>query len=240
MVSDNTNPTFSNSLTIAGTTRWMSPELLDPDQFGLKATLPTRKSDCYALGMVIYEVLSGNVPFAAYGVVSVIQKITIGGRPERPQGTEGAWFVDCLWDTLRLCWAHQPDGRPAIQDVLECLERVSRALKPPSSADDNADDLPLAGTDPVARHSPPLARIETEEPPTGVLVPCCVDGQPCHTSSCPRRVSTIQDPGDVTVYSGDFYCVIRDNPRQSCRCLRSRHRPQGWCVPCGCTLSPVE
>ena len=32
----------------------MSPELLDPDRFG--ANGPTRESDCYALGMVIYEV----------------------------------------------------------------------------------------------------------------------------------------------------------------------------------------
>jgi len=88
--------------------------------------------------MVIYEVLSGNAPFATHGVVSVIHKVTAGRRPERPQGTEGAWFVDRLWDTLRLCWAHQPEGRPAIQDVLECLERVSRDRKPLPSVDENA------------------------------------------------------------------------------------------------------
>jgi len=38
----------------------MSPELLDPERFGLpdspEANRPTRRSDCYALGMVIYEV----------------------------------------------------------------------------------------------------------------------------------------------------------------------------------------
>ena len=42
-----------------GTTRWMSPELLVPEQFGistLEPDRPTRQSDCYALGMVIYEV----------------------------------------------------------------------------------------------------------------------------------------------------------------------------------------
>ena len=42
-----------------GTTRWMSPELLVPEQFGispLEGDRPTRQSDCYALGMVIYEV----------------------------------------------------------------------------------------------------------------------------------------------------------------------------------------
>lgn len=33
----------------------MSPELLDPTHFGSKGN-PTCESDCYALGMVIYEV----------------------------------------------------------------------------------------------------------------------------------------------------------------------------------------
>ena len=33
----------------------MSPELLDPSHFNSDG-LPSRESDCYALGMVIYEV----------------------------------------------------------------------------------------------------------------------------------------------------------------------------------------
>ena len=47
------------SFTAGGTHRWMSPELLDPERFGIpqsEGDRPTRQSDCYALGMVIYEV----------------------------------------------------------------------------------------------------------------------------------------------------------------------------------------
>ena len=47
------------SFTGGGTRRWMSPELLDPERFGIPESednRPTRQSDCYALGMVIYEV----------------------------------------------------------------------------------------------------------------------------------------------------------------------------------------
>jgi len=47
------------SFTSGGTYRWMSPELLYPEQFGIpqsEGDRPTRQSDCYALGMVIYEV----------------------------------------------------------------------------------------------------------------------------------------------------------------------------------------
>ena len=44
------------SFTTGGTIRWMSPELLDPERFGVEGDRPTKKSDCYAFGMVIYEV----------------------------------------------------------------------------------------------------------------------------------------------------------------------------------------
>jgi serine/threonine protein kinase len=56
-------PPFSNDSLVSfipgGTHRWMSPELLDPEMFGLpelEGERPTKQSDCYALGMVIYEV----------------------------------------------------------------------------------------------------------------------------------------------------------------------------------------
>ena len=38
-----------------GTFCWMAPELLDSPRFCSNGR-PTRESDCYALGMVIYEV----------------------------------------------------------------------------------------------------------------------------------------------------------------------------------------
>ena len=46
------------SFTAGGTYWWMSPELLHPEGFGIPKSenRPTRQSDCYALGMVIYEV----------------------------------------------------------------------------------------------------------------------------------------------------------------------------------------
>jgi serine/threonine protein kinase len=62
----------------------MSPELLDPGSFGLEKSYPTRESDRYALGMVIYEVLSGRAPFAPHK--APVLKILRGERPERPQG----------------------------------------------------------------------------------------------------------------------------------------------------------
>jgi serine/threonine protein kinase len=80
------NKSYSlNSSADGGTVRWMSPELLDPDQFGFEDSRPTKESDCYALGMVIYEVLSGQAPFTPYKDFIVMRKVTEGERPERPR-----------------------------------------------------------------------------------------------------------------------------------------------------------
>jgi len=41
---------------LGGTVRWMSPELLTLGRFGNSDDRPTKRSDYYALGMVVYEV----------------------------------------------------------------------------------------------------------------------------------------------------------------------------------------
>ena len=40
----------------SGTLMWMSPEVLWPEKFGYRNARPTKESDVYSLGMVIYEV----------------------------------------------------------------------------------------------------------------------------------------------------------------------------------------
>ena len=104
----------------------MSPELLDPPSFGFQNGRQTKESDCYALGMVILEVLSGRSPFPRDHQQSVtIFKILNGERPERP---EEVWFTDDLWGTLKRCWSPRPETRPTVETVLECLDRVSLAI----------------------------------------------------------------------------------------------------------------
>ena len=108
----------------------MSPELLDPE---IPIHQLTKYSDCYAFGMVIYEVLSRRVPFHQYLGFIVASKVLKGDRPERPGGVERVWFeADDLWELLKQCWAPQPEDRPGIEDVLQCLEKISKSwISPP-------------------------------------------------------------------------------------------------------------
>ena len=104
----------------------MSPERLDPIRFGVKDGRATKESDCYALGMVVLEVLSGQVPFTEdRSDFVVMQKILDGVHPERPQGVEGARSTDELWGMLQRCWLPRPDHRPTAERVLECLIDVA-------------------------------------------------------------------------------------------------------------------
>ena len=105
-----------------GTIRWMSPELLNPESFGLKDSRPTKESDCYALGMVVYEVLSRRMPFSGDRQATVMLRIVNGERPRRPQGRRGVWFTDALWEMLELCWKPQPCDRPSLKALIQCLE----------------------------------------------------------------------------------------------------------------------
>jgi len=105
----------------------MSPELLSPQKFGFEKIRPTKYSDCYALGMVIYETISGHFPFHQHVDLVVVVMVIEGKHPPREAG-----FANGLWKMLELCWAFQPKNRPSIEDVLQWLESsdLSRPLPP--------------------------------------------------------------------------------------------------------------
>ena len=124
----------------------MSPEFFDPE---IQDCSPTKYSDCYALGMVIYEVLSGHVPFYKFSNLVIPGMIFGGKRPSRPEGSEGVWFRDDVWTVLEHCWTSQPNDRPGVEEVLQCLEEASRvwmspspqAIASPSTSDSPASNL---------------------------------------------------------------------------------------------------
>ena len=132
-----TDPSTITSLTVTGAggaVRWMSPERLNPKSSG---GYPTIESDCYALGMVIYEVLSGQMPYAQCSPPDATWKILNGEHPSKPQGAEGAWFTTGLWGMLELCWNRQPGDRPTLNVVLRYLQDVTQPSRLPGGRSNN-------------------------------------------------------------------------------------------------------
>ena len=72
-----------------GTYRWMSPELLDPEGCHSDGRF-TLQSDCYALGMVIYE-------------VSVVALIVMSPRLHIPGSDWPQTIPRYAW--YHICWA---------------------------------------------------------------------------------------------------------------------------------------
>ena len=126
----------------------MSPELLDPERFNLEGSHPTKESDCYALGMVVYEVLSGQTPFAPSKVPVVLE----GRHPRRPQGAKGRLFTDALWEVLGLCWKVQPSERASAKAVFQALGGNLSLVQLASDAD---EDMEI--------HSDSLSNIRAED-----------------------------------------------------------------------------
>ena len=155
----------------------MSPELLDPK---VKYHRQTVYSDCYALGMVIYEVLNERVPFYGYRNEVVSGKVLGGDRPERPEGAEEGWFTNYVWELLGRCWMPQPGDRPSIEDILQCLEKVSGSWTPPPFTQESSDIVLVESTDTdgtpppseVSSHSPLVKLEEVAAIANGVRLAC--------------------------------------------------------------------
>ena len=99
--------------------------------FGVKDNRRTESSDCYALGMTVYEVLTGQMPFPLLCKEVVVTKVVyLGDRPKRPQGAEGKWFTDGVWGMLGRCWEPKPSDRPSIVLVFLRLWQASKSWTP--------------------------------------------------------------------------------------------------------------
>ncbi|KAF9789485.1 kinase-like domain-containing protein [Thelephora terrestris] len=197
MVSDPGSQLSSSSQLHGGTTRWMSPELIDPGIFGLKKGHRTKPSDCYAFGMVMYETISGREPFHG---TSHLRAMLMALNSERPSREEE--FADGLWEVMERCWARQPDNRPDIENVLRYLESVSQPREPPSEmpppvTGGEADKSPVyteADTDPdiegVFRHSASVSK--TPGPPSASGAAFTVAGGDANNS--PGKCAQNQTP----------------------------------------------
>ncbi|TCD67222.1 hypothetical protein EIP91_000351 [Steccherinum ochraceum] len=103
-----------------------APELLDPQAFGLKTAEASFESDVFALGSVVMELCTGQLPFTGLGPelssFQLLTRIVGGARPARPSvDDDGCVMDDRLWSLTTACWAHDPTSRPSAMDIVEIL-----------------------------------------------------------------------------------------------------------------------
>jgi len=110
-----------------GTVRWLAPERLIPENFGLShAQARSAASDVYALGMIIYEVFSGEIPFyETSNTFSLVLRIEDGVRPSHPGDRARPGLTANIWAFVCKCWDGDRYRRPNAKDLEAALYQAA-------------------------------------------------------------------------------------------------------------------
>ncbi|GAB0095553.1 Insulin-like receptor [Sergentomyia squamirostris] len=96
--------------------RWMSPESLKDGVF-------TSSSDVFSYGIVLWEMATlASQPYQGLSNDQVLRYVIDGGVMERPENCP-----DKLYNLMRDCWQHKPNGRPSFIEIVRLLLDDSNA-----------------------------------------------------------------------------------------------------------------
>jgi serine/threonine-protein kinase len=113
---------LSNGKFVLGTAKYMSPEQAMDDSLG-------PGSDLYSLGVVLYEMLTGEVPFDADSAVGVAMKhVTEPPHPPMEKNPEVPEALDAV--TMKLLEKKPEDRYPGAAELVADLSRVRDDLLP--------------------------------------------------------------------------------------------------------------
>ncbi|KAG8709397.1 hypothetical protein FRC11_005589 [Ceratobasidium sp. 423] len=177
-----TETTRNSSLTL----RWSAPELLTGSGMHSKA------SDVYALGMTIYEVLAGTVPYNDKLEHTITYLVVINREhPSRPKSIPvGGGDGDKLWNLLLRCWSFEPEKRPDVGGVTATMKLVASGGLPPVT------EFPVA--DSSTHGDIPRGLLTTQQAPGRFPSNAFLEGHECKIlSQAPITGSTFYD-----VYEG--------------------------------------
>ncbi|KAL6226394.1 hypothetical protein ACLB2K_000356 [Fragaria x ananassa] len=106
---------------VRGTVPWMAPELLNSNS---KNNLVTEKVDVYSFGIVMWELLTGEEPYANLRSVEIIGGIIKGNlRPEIPSWCDPTWR-----SLMERCWSSDPESRPPFSEISKELRAMAAAM----------------------------------------------------------------------------------------------------------------
>ncbi|KAJ7148716.1 kinase-like domain-containing protein [Mycena crocata] len=105
-----------------GSTRWMAPELLNPESCALDTFQRTLASDLYSFACVGLELYTGKPPFSdLQSDGAVLLKVIAGERPAFP-----AAMPDWCSQLIVKCWSQAPLERPGTGSIIEYIVRAVR------------------------------------------------------------------------------------------------------------------
>ncbi|CAE6433404.1 unnamed protein product [Rhizoctonia solani] len=120
LVSDRTLGFTQTTSGPAFTVRWSAAEIIE------ETSPHTEASDVYALGMTIYETMTGKAPYHGKGETNVMLLVTVKKEfPERPESIPNdGGSGDDLWKLLVRCWSFDPTLRPSADEVTTTMKNI--------------------------------------------------------------------------------------------------------------------
>jgi serine/threonine protein kinase len=101
-----------NEHTIYGLMPYMAPEVLMGQPY-------IQASDIYSLGMVMYEILTGLLPYAEQAHDTNLALMILQGI--RPQFPTQVKYPQLLVDLIKRCWEQEPNNRPSTKEISEMV-----------------------------------------------------------------------------------------------------------------------
>jgi eukaryotic-like serine/threonine-protein kinase len=176
-----------------GTPLYASPEQALGEQVD-------RRSDIYALGVILFEMLTGRPPFESANVIDVLRMHVRSRLPSLPEASGGGRFPYQLEQLVEQMLSKSRAARPAgLPEVVTRLDAVLEEARPGLEG-----ALPASSAPPTDRSSPAAATA----PGLGLIE--TVNDAAQRSPADPRRllsetVETLEQPRESKEESGRFY-----------------------------------
>jgi serine/threonine protein kinase len=111
---------LQRTMAAKGTPLWMAPEMVRKKAY-------SRKTDIYAMGIIIWEVFAGTTPYQDKNIemYELFQFIVQDkGRPDLSRVRDAPGMSDEMFNLMQDCWHHDPDMRPSADEVVKRLEQA--------------------------------------------------------------------------------------------------------------------
>ena len=100
-----------STIGLKGTFIYLPPESWDYYQY-------TKAGDVYAFAIIVYEILTLQIPFEGLTYGMICKKVSVNGdRPEFKYP-----IPDCYHSLIARCWAQDPEERPTFEQIVEELK----------------------------------------------------------------------------------------------------------------------
>ena len=141
---------------MVGTVPYMAPEQMTGDRV-------TRRADVHALAVLVFEMLSGRLPFDGDDDDIIAQKLATADPAERPSLKEiGVAVDDALDAVLTRCFAYDPEERPeSVRAIGDAVAKAARARRGDAPVDAIAALSLRMST--AARALAPLEDVDTHD-----------------------------------------------------------------------------